>query len=436
MQKPIQKQAAVVMSLILAFAGAGSAAVLTHKHAHTPTLSKKFAAAVQHEKQLGPKRTPRWYWRWTEWRLGEGYARGRRLQASLRPVRAPQRIPTWAWRRLHFFLLARSARARILAAQGNQYGRKRKRTQTGTTTTAPTTTATNPTTTTSPVPIVAGAAPPVPASGAYFGARAKPLVSGETEIQAADAFEQLIGRRMDIDHYFVSSASALPTPEMIASSQAGRYPLVDWDMTDWSTIAAGGDDAAIRQSAQAVAAWGKPCFLNFDHEPEGESQNPADYVAAWRHIVTIFRESGAKNVSWVWMMMANTFATPSEAASYYPGDDYVDWLAADGYNWYPAKSGSSWRSFAQVFSNFKSWATTHASKPVMVAETGAQEDPTDPNRKAQWLIDALAAMKQWPQAHAWVYWNSNRIYPWMADTSPASLNAFKEIGSDPYFNIR
>lgn len=101
------KHAALVVFLILLCAGVGSAAVKRSK----PTPSKPLSAAVKHEKSLGPKPTPGWYWRWTAWQLGEGYARGHARQPGLRPRRAPHRIPHWAWRRLHFFLLARRGRA-------------------------------------------------------------------------------------------------------------------------------------------------------------------------------------------------------------------------------------------------------------------------------------------------------------------------------------
>jgi hypothetical protein len=63
--------------------------------------------AIHREKRLGPKPTPHWYWRWTNWRLGEGFAKSHPHQRNLRPKQAPRRIPRWAWRRLHFFLLAR-----------------------------------------------------------------------------------------------------------------------------------------------------------------------------------------------------------------------------------------------------------------------------------------------------------------------------------------
>ena len=85
--------------------------------------------AIQREKQLGPKPTPHWYWRWVPWRLGEGFAKGHLRAADLRPKQAPHRIPHWAWRRLHLFL-----RVRASASKGH---RTKRTTTTGTTTTTP-----------------------------------------------------------------------------------------------------------------------------------------------------------------------------------------------------------------------------------------------------------------------------------------------------------
>ncbi len=98
------KQASVVLTVMLFFAGVSSAGIVSRSQ----RSASNAAAAVQHEKRLGPKPTPRWYWRWVEWRLGEGYAQGHPLARHLRPARAPHRVPSWAWERLHYYLLARN----------------------------------------------------------------------------------------------------------------------------------------------------------------------------------------------------------------------------------------------------------------------------------------------------------------------------------------
>ena len=280
--------------------------------------------------------------------------------------------------------------------------------------------------------------PPVPSSTAYFGARVKPT-SGQTQITAPSDFERVIGRKLAIDHYYLDYGSTIPSNTMIASAQNGRYPLVDLDIENvpWARIAAGADDSYLASAATNIASWGQRCFLNFEHEPDSTSGmgGPADFVAAWRHVVQVFRQAGASNCSWVWIIKGETFGSTSAASSWYPGDSYVDWLGADAYNWYPGQSGSQWRSFATVFAAFQAWAVTyHGSKPAMVAETGVQEDPANSSRKAQWLLDALSTMKSWPQFKALVYFESNTIYPWWVTTSTPALTAYKTIGADPYFS--
>ncbi len=95
----MRKQLAIVILFMLAFAGAGSSALVNRSFAGSKPLSP-----IQREKRLGPKPTPRWYWHWQRWRITNPAQR-------LRPAKAPHRIPKWSWRRLHFFMLARKLAA-------------------------------------------------------------------------------------------------------------------------------------------------------------------------------------------------------------------------------------------------------------------------------------------------------------------------------------
>src|SRR6516165_5098633 len=98
----MRKQLAAVALLMLLCGGMGTSALVARALAQSHQLS-----AAQQGKRIGPKPTPSWYWRWVQWRLGEGYAKGHALEIHLRPGRAPQQIPRWAWQRLHLFRLAR-----------------------------------------------------------------------------------------------------------------------------------------------------------------------------------------------------------------------------------------------------------------------------------------------------------------------------------------
>src|SRR6188508_1392077 len=114
----MHKQLAAVLLIMVLCAGLGTSALLTRALAQPKTVN-----AIQQEKLAGPKPTPRWYWRWQAWHLGEGFAKEHPLEPKLRPKQAPRHIPHWAWRRLHFFLLARLQRTPADAGKKGHHGR-------------------------------------------------------------------------------------------------------------------------------------------------------------------------------------------------------------------------------------------------------------------------------------------------------------------------
>ena len=76
-------------------------------------------------------------------------------------------------------------------------------------------------------------------------------------------------------------------------------------------IAAGEYDTGLEAFATDVASYGsktgKGVIIGFGHEMNGHWYSwgyrhtfPVVFVAAWRHIVTVFRQQGADNVTWLW----------------------------------------------------------------------------------------------------------------------------------------
>lgn len=63
------------------------------------------------------------------------------------------------------------------------------------------------------------------------------------------------------------------------------------------------------------------------------------FRALWRHVHAVFEDEGATAVEWVWCPTNWAFAPRSrrDPLTWYPGDDVVDWLCADGYSFYPEK---------------------------------------------------------------------------------------------------
>jgi hypothetical protein len=282
----------------------------------------------------------------------------------------------------------------------------------------------------------------IPRSGAYFGAAVAPR-SGETRQTSIQRVERQIGRTFAIDHEYYKWDDAFPGSYEQWTADQGRIPFLNWKpatkngtVIPWSRIASGAEDATIISHADAIKAFGRPMYLTFHHEPENDTGafgTPQEFAAAFRHVVEVMRSRGATNVAFVWTMMGSTFNgyDGRDPASFYPGNDYVDLIGTDGYNWYPGKAGTQWRSFQWIFQPSHDFAEAH-NKPWMVVEYGVQEDPANPNHKAEWLRDALATAKSWPSLKSLMYYDRYKLYPWDTDSSAISMAAYKAIGADPY----
>ena len=301
-------------------------------------------------------------------------------------------------------------------------------------------------------PSAPGAASLEPSSGVLLGAYAKKRAEA-SHYDAVLALEAKLGRKLAVDHHFHKWPETYWKVEQLDIA-AGRVPLISWPGGRWpagvnaQSILSGSQDATIRSVADALRALGKPVFLRFafnmDDRPGGPRYigEPTEVIAAWRRVHRMFEARGATNVTWVWCAIGSNFAK-GRAQSYYPGDAYVDWIGTDDFSFWPKRftSAGTWRSFQQMFSAFYAWAAPRG-KPLMIAATGAQEDPVDPQRKARWIAEAGQTMKTtMPRIKAFVYWHADHATPegdaqfWI-DTSSASLTAFRTLGFDPFFSPR
>jgi hypothetical protein len=233
-------------------------------------------------------------------------------------------------------------------------------------------------------------------------------------------------------------------PELDRVWRGGAVPMVTWEpqKADQSgiplrDIVAGRYDKYIRQSAEAAAAWGHPLFLRFAQEMNGDwfpwgigvgGNTARDYREAWHHVFWIFRNHGADNVRWVW--------SPNEDAGgghplsvFYPGDEFVDWMAIDGFCW----GGTlGWPSFTTIFGSTYDRLVKLTSKPIMVAETGVGEEG---GNKAEWIASALEReAPAFPRIRALVWFDGVDSHADLrVDSSPAALRAFRAAIASPRY---
>lgn len=190
-------------------------------------------------------------------------------------------------------------------------------------------------------------------------------------------FAQAIGRQPNVVSYYSHWLAPFDVRFATSAAKHGAVALVQIAPRNISlaSIASGRYDAYLRSYAAAVKAFGGPVILSFGHEMNGTwyswayKHTPAAvFVAAWRHIVTVFREQGAKNVTWLWTanIIGRDASLVPNPSPWWPGSSYVNWVGIDGYYW------SSSLNFASLFGPTITAVRELTSAPILIAETGAK----------------------------------------------------------------
>jgi hypothetical protein len=280
--------------------------------------------------------------------------------------------------------------------------------------------------------------PLIPAHGALLGAYAQPT-GKENYIgyeSAVTTLERKIGRKLAIDQLYVPWGRPMPLIVAQWDLQHGRVPMISWAGYHTRQIVSGQYDARIRAKARHLRDLHGPVMLRWFAEMDGRQYrslvaSPASFIAAWRHIHSIFASVGAKNVSWIWCPNAGNFLD-GVAPLYYPGARYVNWICGDGYNWAPKKPGAPWKSVADIFSYFYQWGA-RTGKPLMIGEFGVLERRQ--GDKAAWFRQTDRQLRTlFPRIRAVIYFNAERKgFNWRVTTSRSSLAGFRAFANDPYF---
>jgi len=277
----------------------------------------------------------------------------------------------------------------------------------------------------------------VPPQGALFGAHFEQSNTPGPEQDDVEKHEADAGRAFDIRLHYYPWEEEFPTWREPYDFAKGRYPLISWGCHDVDEILSGKFDALIDARADALKALGKPLFLRWCWEmdgarPEKSSKvgSPQRFIEAWKYIWGRLHTRGADNVVRVWCPNARGFKQEA-AQPFYPGDEWVDWICTDGYNWAPGRK-EDWRSWVEIFDAFYEFGVAH-NKPLMVGEWGAQERKA--GDKAKWIADAqIATREKLPAIAAVVVFSVLHAYDWRVTTSPESYQAFNTWAQDPYFN--
>jgi mannan endo-1,4-beta-mannosidase len=236
------------------------------------------------------------------------------------------------------------------------------------------------------------------------------------------------GTRPDIALYYSGWGEPFQTAFAQQAAGHGAVPLVQIDPgnTSLASIADGAYDAYLEAFAQAVAGYGArtkgAVIIGFAHEPNGRwypwgyrHASPRNFVAAWRHIVTVFRSQGADNVTWLWTVniIDKRGGIPSPAP-WWPGTRYVTWVGIDGYYLKP-----SWR-FAPLFGpTIKVVRSLALLDPILISETAATPAAGKPAK----IADLFAGIRAYGLL-GFVWFDVSKNRDWQL-AGPAAIAAFR-----------
>ena len=257
---------------------------------------------------------------------------------------------------------------------------------------------------------------------------------------AADTGAHL-GRTPQVMNTFVAWEWGLPFPtETVAAIRAhGAAAEITWEPWDprlgpvqprYALDSLDAHDAYVRNWALGAAAAGEDLHLRFAHEMNSDwypwsvalnGGSTRSYVEAYRRLHNVFAEVGANNVRWVWCPNVIYRGRPDHIREAYPGDDFVDVVALDGYN----RDGQSPES---LFGDTITLLDTIApGKPLWINETGCAPGP----RKAEWIQTLFDYLKTTPvTCVVWFEIDRADIPDWKLLSTPESATAAVRSLSD------
>jgi hypothetical protein len=240
-------------------------------------------------------------------------------------------------------------------------------------------------------------------------------------------FTNAVGRHPNLVGYYSGWGEAFAASFADTVRGHGAVTIMQWDPTGApiSRIAAGGYDRYLRSFADSVRDFGQPVVIGFGHEMNARWYSwgygrvpPSTFIAAWRHIVTVFRDQGADNVTWLWTINAD-LPTTGPIAAWWPGAGYVTWVGIDGYYYIPANN------FASVFGKTIAQVRAITSKPVLLSETAVGPGAGQPGK----IANLFAGMREYGTLG--LVWfdiaQDDGLYhqDWRIENSPAAQAAFR-----------
>jgi hypothetical protein len=284
---------------------------------------------------------------------------------------------------------------------------------------------------------------PVPVTPTISDARLRFGVTtpgGATANAELDAVARLVGESPGLVVSYYDFAQAPPIAGLDSVAARGATSILTWEPWRWgggadqaaysnAQVAAGAYDVYLQQWGAALAAWGKPVYIRYAHEMNGDwypwsdgvnGNAPGSFVTAWRHVHDVVTAAGATDVQWIWSPNV-PYTGSAPLASVYPGAAYVDVVALDGYNWGTTQTWSTWQSPTALFGDGLAQLRTVApGKPIIIGETASAEAG---GSKPAWNTELVSYLGAQADVTGFVWFDHDKEVDWRIASSSGSASA-------------
>ncbi len=228
----------------------------------------------------------------------------------------------------------------------------------------------------------------------------------------------------------------------------GAQAIITWEPWSFESqlsinpndLLAGRHDTYLSSFAKQLKTLKKPVFLRFAHEMNGnwypwsgDKWGAEKYIAVCQHIHKLFARENANNVRWIFSINREDIPDTNSYHLYYPGDNFIDYIGIDGYNWGNTRPWSHWQTFSDLFLKIRKDILSRYSKPIIISEFSSTTQGGD---KAIWIKNAMETLKEWPDTKAAVIFNIDKETDWHFTPGSTAAEELKKQLSHRYFTGR
>jgi hypothetical protein len=263
---------------------------------------------------------------------------------------------------------------------------------------------------------------------------------------------------------YVAASGPLSDAEALIDADGTPYVILTWAAgplppTVIPGIAAGRYDARFATLAEFMKARPTSTFIlrlfwefNYTGSVFNDTHyggSPAQFVAAWRRVVGIFRAKQTPNVLFDWNPIRVASKASQDPLPYYPGNHFVDVIGTDAY---PKNVQLSCYQLATTGWDGSNWYAEFSAKkyrkPLLFGEIGIQSTnhyPAPSIDRSAWWRQCLADLRELPAIRAFEYfdsqetptkpnWRTDAPGTLAGDSGAQAFRSYRAFANSPYLN--